>query len=49
MKKIFVARVIPHVGLDKLREVADVTVWPGELPPTRAELLQAVQDRKSVV
>jgi lactate dehydrogenase-like 2-hydroxyacid dehydrogenase len=39
---VFVARCIPNEGLAMLRVVAEVDVWPGELPPTRAELLAAV-------
>jgi lactate dehydrogenase-like 2-hydroxyacid dehydrogenase len=40
--RVFVGRQIPEEGLAMLRAVADVDVWPGELPPTRAELLRAV-------
>jgi len=40
--RVFVARRIPDEGLALLRAVADVDVWPDELPPTRAELLGAV-------
>ncbi len=40
--RVFVSRQIPNEGLAMLRAVADVDVWPGELPPTRAELLAAV-------
>ena len=49
MKKVFVARIIPDVGLNKLREVAELNVWQGELPPTRAELLANVQGMDGIV
>ncbi len=49
MKKVFVARIIPDVGLNTLREAADVTVWPGELPPTRTELLANVKGMDGIV
>jgi glyoxylate reductase len=40
--RVFVARLIPDVGLEPILAVADATVWPGDLPPTRPELLAAV-------
>jgi len=41
--RVFVARVIPSAGLDRVREAADAEVWPDELPPPREVLLQKVQ------
>jgi len=40
--KVFVSRVIPDDGLDPVRAATDAAVWPDELPPPRAELLDAV-------
>ena len=40
---MFVARRIPDRGLDPIRAVARTTVWPGDLPPSRPELLAAVE------
>ena len=40
--KVFVSRVIPAEGLDRVREATDATIWPDELPPPRDELLRAV-------
>lgn len=41
---VHVTRPIPGDGLDRLREVADVDVFPGPLPPPRAALLEAVAE-----
>jgi len=42
MKKIFVTRQIPDAGLNLLAEQCDLNIWPGDLPPSRAELLQQI-------
>ena len=47
--RVFVARRIPDEGLAMLRDVADVDVWPDELPPSRAELLRAVAGADAVL
>lgn len=41
--KVFVTRVIPDKGLDLVKDFCDVDLWEGDLPPSRAELLQRVQ------
>jgi glyoxylate reductase len=41
--KVFVSRVIPEAGLRLVTEATEATVWPGELPPSRDELLRAVE------
>ena len=41
--RVFVSRVIPAEGLDRVTEATDATVWPDELPPPRDELLRAVE------
>jgi len=38
--KVFVTRMIPDKGLDLIKDFCDVDLWPAELPPGRAELLQ---------
>jgi glyoxylate reductase len=48
-KKVFVARIIPAAGLNILLEAAEVTVWPGELPPTRTELIERVKGVDGIV
>lgn len=40
---IYAARRIPKVGFDLLREHCEVRIHGGDLPPTRAELLEGVQ------
>ncbi|QDS96460.1 Glyoxylate/hydroxypyruvate reductase B [Roseimaritima multifibrata] len=40
--KVLVTRKIPKVGIEMLQRVADVDVWPGEMPPPRDELLKRV-------
>jgi glyoxylate reductase len=41
--KIFVTRIIPDKGLLPIKELFHAEVWPGEMPPTRAELLERVR------
>lgn len=41
--KVFVTRAIPEKGFELIRDFYDVDVWPNELPPNRAELLQHVR------
>jgi glyoxylate reductase len=41
--RIAVTRRIPESGLTLLREVAEVSVWPEQLPPNRPELLEFAQ------
>jgi glyoxylate reductase len=41
--KVFVSRVIPEEGLARVRDATDATIWDGELPPPREELLKAVE------
>lgn len=41
--KVFVTRAIRDKGLDLVREFCDAEVWPGDLPPTREELLAKVR------
>lgn len=40
--KVFVARQIPAVGLDKITAQCDADVWPDLLPPSREQLLARV-------
>jgi glyoxylate reductase len=46
---VFVSRVIPDDGLDPIREATEVTVWPHELPPPRADLLREIEGRDGVL
>ncbi|MGK2851257.1 MAG: 2-hydroxyacid dehydrogenase [Candidatus Limnocylindrales bacterium] len=40
--RVFVARIIPDVGLEAVRATCDMDLWEDELPPPRAELLRRV-------
>jgi glyoxylate reductase len=42
--KVYVTRRIPEEGLNILREVADIKVWEGELPPPREILLKEIEE-----
>jgi lactate dehydrogenase-like 2-hydroxyacid dehydrogenase len=41
--RVFVARVIPSDGLDRVTEATDATIWPDDLPPPRDELLRSIE------
>jgi glyoxylate reductase len=41
--KVFVTRAIPEKGFEIIKDFCEVDLWPGELPPSRAELLQHVR------
>ncbi len=47
--KVFVARVIPEVGLKKIQEHCDMDLWTDPLPPPRDELLRRVEDCQGLV
>ncbi|MEO7295010.1 MAG: D-glycerate dehydrogenase [Candidatus Limnocylindria bacterium] len=38
--RVFVTRVIPDAGLDRVRAACDVDLWEDDLPPPRDELLR---------
>ncbi len=42
--KVFVTRLIPEKGLSMVKEACEAEVWPGELPPSRQELLARVKE-----
>jgi len=41
--KVFVTRAIPDKGYNLIKEVCDVGLWEGDLPPSRSELLKHIQ------
>lgn len=47
--RVFVTRRLPGDALDRLREYAEVDVWPGELPPDRDALLRGVADADGLI
>ena len=43
MSKVFVTRELPGSGVERLREHAEVTVWPDADPPSREQLIAELQ------
>jgi glyoxylate reductase len=41
--RVFITRRIPEKGLELIRDVCEVDLWPGELPPGQDELLRHVK------
>ncbi len=41
--RVFVARIIPDEGIAAVREACDAEIWPDELPPPRAALLDRIR------
>ena len=44
MARCFVTRELPGSALDRLRAAHEVELWPGELPPTRDELIAGARE-----
>jgi glyoxylate reductase len=42
--RVFVTRAIPEAGLELIREVADTTVWPEQLPPDKSVIIDEIRD-----
>jgi glyoxylate reductase len=40
---VFVSRILPEDGLAPIREACEATIWPDDLPPARAALLEAIE------
>lgn len=47
--KVFVTRIIPSAGLDRIREFCEARVWEDELPPPREVLLRETRDADGLV
>lgn len=47
--RVFVTRAIPDKGLALVRAQCQADVWPGELPPPRAELLARVKGVEGIL
>src|SRR2546423_3930840 len=41
--KAFITRQLPDAALEIVRSIAEVDIWPGELPPPREELIARSQ------
>jgi lactate dehydrogenase-like 2-hydroxyacid dehydrogenase len=42
-QKVFVTRIIPDAGLDKVKAACDVEIWPEDLPPSYETLTEKVR------
>ena len=49
MARCFVTRELPGGALDRLRESHDVEVWPGELQPSRDELVAGAREAEGLL
>src|SRR5262245_34625488 len=47
--KVFVTRVIPETGLNRIREACDAEIWTGQMPPPRDVLLQKIRGCEGIV
>jgi len=47
--RCFVTRRLPGPALDRLRAAHEVDVWPGELPPSRDELVDHARDAEGLL
>ncbi len=47
--KVFVTRIIPDKGLDLVKDFCDADIWPGDLPPSRADMLARVRGVEGVL
>jgi glyoxylate reductase len=41
--RVFVSRIIPDAGLNRIKEACDADIWPEQMPPPYATLLQRVR------
>ena len=49
MAKVFVTRRLPFEALDRLREVHEVDEWPGDMPPSPAEMHAGVAEAEGLL
>ena len=47
--RCFVTRALPGGAIDRLRSEHDVDVWPGELPPSREELVAGARETEGLL
>ncbi|HEY9087806.1 MAG TPA: D-glycerate dehydrogenase [Anaerolineaceae bacterium] len=47
--RVFVTRILPAAGLDRITQFCDADIWPGDLPPSREELLARVSGMDGLV
>lgn len=49
LPRVFVSRQLPEIGLRRLQQLTDCTVWPGQMPPPRGDLLAGVRGCSGIV
>lgn len=42
--KVYVTRILPEAGMEKIRAFAETEVWPDDCPPPRGVLMEKVRD-----
>jgi glyoxylate reductase len=47
--KVFITRTILESGLDLIQDFCDAEIWPGELPPSHADLFQHIQRQEGLL
>lgn len=47
--KVFVTRIIRDKGLDLVKDFCDADIWPHDLPPSRADLLERVRGVEGIL
>jgi glyoxylate reductase len=47
--KVYVTRRIPPVGLDRILDGAEATIWEGDLPPPKEEIIRQVAQCEGLV
>jgi glyoxylate reductase len=49
MARVFVTRRLPGTALERLEAQHEVEVWPGDMPPPRADLLEGVAEAEGLL
>jgi lactate dehydrogenase-like 2-hydroxyacid dehydrogenase len=47
--RVFVTRLIPDAGLNRVRDFGDADIWPGDMPPPYESLIQRVKGVEGIL
>jgi glyoxylate reductase len=47
--RVFVTRIIPDAGLDRVKQFCDADIWPGDMPPPYDILIQRVKGVEGIL
>jgi lactate dehydrogenase-like 2-hydroxyacid dehydrogenase len=47
--RVFVTRLIPDAGLNRVRDFCDADIWPGDMPPPYESLIQRVEGVEGIL